>query len=73
MLYEASGVKCDKAANSTGNAVKTYLQNKAVVWHLNSHVVNQIFSASADAGNVLCKLCVIQPASSYKVIAAQAT
>ncbi len=30
-------------------------------------------SFTADAWNVLCKLCVIQPASSYKVIAAQAT
>ena len=30
-------------------------------------------SFTAEAWNVLCKLCVIQPARSYKVIAAQAT
>ena len=30
-------------------------------------------SFTAEAWNVLCKLCVIQPASSYKVIAAQPT
>ena len=27
----------------TAGGVKTYLQNKAVFWHLNSHVVNQNF------------------------------
>ena len=41
----------------TAGGVKTYLQNKAVFWHLNSHVVNQnfhVFSALRTSNRIRC-------------------